>query len=61
MRTVHVSFDQRADMVLFDLQLRAKVDFTEKVGRSLLANYNDHDELVSVEVLSTIYGPGEGD
>jgi hypothetical protein len=49
---VFVSIDESADMVLLSLRPGTPVDFTEPVGRSLLANYDEHDALVSVEILS---------
>jgi hypothetical protein len=49
---VLMAFDQQADMVLIDLQPEADIDRTVRIGRSLLANYDAQDGLVSIEVLS---------
>jgi hypothetical protein len=47
-----VFVDRTANMAAIDLQPGRPIARTEEVGTSLLANYDDADELVGVEVLS---------
>ncbi len=50
MRSVFV--DRTSNMAAIDLRPGERIDRTEEVGGSLLANYGTDDELVSVEILS---------
>jgi hypothetical protein len=47
-----VSVDREADIAVIDVLPGRTISRSERVGRSLLANYDALDALVSVEVLS---------
>ncbi len=49
---ISVFVDRTANMAAIDLQPGQPITSTAEVGASLLANYDDAGELVSVEVLS---------
>lgn len=49
---ISVFVDRTANMAAIDLQPGRPITFTAEVGASLLANYDEASELVSVEILS---------